>query len=343
MAEVKQEKPGAAEVVRQNVAIISYWHYPAMLCVFLGMFSALSRFDSLAGGVLFALTVIFFSLAFRKKKSIELIQSIATLSGIGLTFIGLVISLTGLDLSNFGEIHNSLLGILSGIYPAFFSSIAGVFVAITTNVFPDFWKLSDEHEAESTDTDTQILRELKKINESFEEFSGKITEMNTKALEKVIEEFNTKLQDQFGENFKKLNEAVFKLVEWQEGYKDLVIESQEKLKQTQKILDKSLKAIDQVSATMSDMNDQVSIFQEASTNLKDNLAELDKGIKDNTEIAESLAQLAAQMENVPDSIKKSMEKVTLQTIQELGQNLKGISEALVNDYEKVHDAIKKIK
>ncbi len=39
------------------------------------------------------------------------------------------------------------------------------------------------------------------------------------ALEQVIRDFNAKLTEQFGENFKKLNEAVGALLTWQENYR----------------------------------------------------------------------------------------------------------------------------
>ena len=56
-------------------------------------------------------------------------------------------------------------------------------------------------------------------------------ENNTKALveaiREVIGDFNTKLNEQFGENFKELNNAVGDLVSWQDNYKDTVEKSHE--------------------------------------------------------------------------------------------------------------------
>ena len=39
-------------------------------------------------------------------------------------------------------------------------------------------------------------------------------------LKAVIREFNEKISEQFGENFKQLNEAVGKLLDWQERYRE---------------------------------------------------------------------------------------------------------------------------
>lgn len=80
-------------------------------------------------------------------------------------------------------------------------------------------------------TQLQKLRtETKDANETmvreFREFAKTMAENNSKALiealEEVIRDFNTKLTEQFGENFKELNRAVGALLVWQENYKDQV-------------------------------------------------------------------------------------------------------------------------
>jgi translation initiation factor 2 alpha subunit (eIF-2alpha) len=46
------------------------------------------------------------------------------------------------------------------------------------------------------------------------------TEEIIKALQDVIKDFNNNLTEQFGDNFKQLNEAVLKMIEWQSTYKN---------------------------------------------------------------------------------------------------------------------------
>ncbi|ASK69472.1 hypothetical protein CF168_11660 [Shewanella bicestrii] len=59
--------------------------------------------------------------------------------------------------------------------------------------------------------------------EKMDEFAGMLsksaTEQVINALKEVIVEFNDKLTEQFGENFKRLDESVKKLVDWQENYR----------------------------------------------------------------------------------------------------------------------------
>ena len=100
----------------------------------------------------------------------------------------------------------------------------------------------------SSDSDTSLITQVQKLRTSnidttketqsiieagfneqigeFKNFAEKMTENNSsaliEALEEVIKDFNTKISEQFGENFKKLNEAVGGLLEWQNKYKDHV-------------------------------------------------------------------------------------------------------------------------
>src|SRR5262249_28068627 len=63
---------------------------------------------------------------------------------------------------------------------------------------------------------------LDRLHQSFESYSQKIAEANSRALlqalHTVVRDFNTQVNEQFGENFKHLNAAVEKLVTWQAHY-----------------------------------------------------------------------------------------------------------------------------
>jgi ABC-type transporter Mla subunit MlaD len=63
---------------------------------------------------------------------------------------------------------------------------------------------------------------LDRLNQSFERYTEKLVEANSRALIaaifEVIRDFNAKLNHQFGENFQQLNAGVEKLVIWQRQY-----------------------------------------------------------------------------------------------------------------------------
>ena len=58
-----------------------------------------------------------------------------------------------------------------------------------------------------------------KLQDFADMMSKSATEQVINALKEVIADFNNNLTEQFGENFKQLNEAVVALVSWQENYK----------------------------------------------------------------------------------------------------------------------------
>ncbi|MCA9129862.1 MAG: hypothetical protein KDB22_22400 [Planctomycetales bacterium] len=71
----------------------------------------------------------------------------------------------------------------------------------------------------------------KKLDDFAEMLSKSATEQVISALKEVISDFNKNLTEQFGENFKELNAAVAKLVEWQENYRQQLTEMREQYAQ----------------------------------------------------------------------------------------------------------------
>lgn len=97
--------------------------------------------------------------------------------------------------------------------------------------------LADVSRAIGGDGDNTMVGQLKllrqeqsdfsrKMERQFAEFAEKVSELGSKALidalRQVIIDFNNKLTEQFGENFRELNAAVRDLVVWQEQYRGQV-------------------------------------------------------------------------------------------------------------------------
>ncbi len=73
-------------------------------------------------------------------------------------------------------------------------------------------------------------RHFQRISQSLRDVMAALskgaTEQIIKALEKVISDFNSNLTEQFGGNFKQLNESVKKMLAWQENYKAFIEEAE---------------------------------------------------------------------------------------------------------------------
>lgn len=90
----------------------------------------------------------------------------------------------------------------------------------------DFQK---QHESRQIEFSARLWKELEGFADML---SRSATAQIIEALEKVIRDFNKNLTEQFGDNFKRLDESVKKLVDWQAAYKDQVEKMGEQYQQS---------------------------------------------------------------------------------------------------------------
>jgi hypothetical protein len=178
---------------------------------------------------------------------------ILTTVGIFGCFWGISTGLLNFDATHVAESVPQLLG---GVKTAFLASLTGVFGALAIRFrhrisrgpipqsadTPKAASLDDLVSATlslkqsiSGDDDSTLISQirltrqesadnLRGLRTSFDTFAAKMVENNSRALvdalREVIHDFNAKINEQFGENFRHLNEAVEKLVVWQEQHKN---------------------------------------------------------------------------------------------------------------------------
>lgn len=118
-----------------------------------------------------------------------------------------------------------------------------------------------------------------KLQDFADTLSKSATEQVIEALKQVIVDFNNKITEQFGENFKHLNEAVHKLVEWQENYK-------QQLDQMQQQYARGVESITATEASVAHISEQSKIIPESMNDLKNvmevnqhQLAELERHLE----------------------------------------------------------------
>lgn len=174
-----------------------------------------------------------------------------TTFGIFFCFAGITWGLVDFDP---GDVRDSVPHLLQGIRTSFWASVFGIGCALTIKlrilVFGDPPLSLDRGTTGATiddlaeqlltlnrniagTADSTLLGEVRSsridtndrlelLNHSFERYAERMVEANTRALinalAEVIGSFNTKLNDQFGQNFRELNLAVGKLVVWQKQY-----------------------------------------------------------------------------------------------------------------------------
>ncbi|MFT7033774.1 MAG: hypothetical protein ACJA2S_002282 [Cyclobacteriaceae bacterium] len=204
--------------------------------------------------IVVALLILIFPYFFRRKLEKSQVAGIVLSLGITGTFVGVFIGLYNFDES---DLTSSVPLLLAGLKTAFITSIAGLIANILLKLVPSIYgyeKEINDDEANnvgrdltaaiqqltfsvSGDGETTLITQLQKLrttnhdgftqmHDSFEDFAEKMVADSTQSLidslTKVMEDFNAKINEQFGENFKQLNAAVGAMVTWQDKHKDMV-------------------------------------------------------------------------------------------------------------------------
>lgn len=147
---------------------------------------------------------------------------------------------------------------------------------------------------------TTTLDGLGQLNQSFREFAERMVENNTQALidalTKVMEDFNTKINEQFGENFKQLNEAVGKMLEWQKEYASRVEHMTAQFQH-------ALQGIATSERMLENISQKAAIYQSTSEKLEALLSNL------NTNLA-SISEMGRNAQNVLPTIERQINDLT---------------------------------
>jgi len=205
-------------------------------------------------GIIVILTVYFQFFRYSSRTA-EAAPTILTSIGIFGTFLGGAIGLSNFDTQHLQE---SVPQLLSGLKTAFWSSIAGLLGALsikfravmnvthgeehqqrTASIDDLNNELIKIHYALSNKEDETLLQEMSMMRVeqkrhsddliiAMQHYQKEMVEANTKslidALAVVMRDFNTKIDEQYGDNFKRLNDGVGQMLKWQQEYKQQLTE-----------------------------------------------------------------------------------------------------------------------
>jgi ABC-type transporter Mla subunit MlaD len=181
----------------------------------------------------------YFHIRFTPETALKSPAFLTTLGILG-TFIGIAIGLWHFDAN---DVQGSVPKLIDGIKTAVWASAFGIFCALTI-------KLRDiiahrrrtpavAAKGATADDIAEILRsidaEIADLKPALDSYHDRMAEANTKALvtalSGIIADFNVKLNEQFGENFKKLNEASERLVAWQQAHGEQLTQTTSSMKE----------------------------------------------------------------------------------------------------------------
>ena len=200
---------------------------------------------------------------------------------------------------------------------------------------------------------------------AFKEFATYMAEENSKAfieaLNKTIRDFNNNLIESFGSNFKQLNEAVIKLVDWQEEYKQII----ETTTENQKVIFDSFNGIEKELQTFTSetrninsivselstltkesmeqnikLNETLNVFSELNNQAKElipNLIEINNNVDNDIK---TFNNYSSELISNLDSFTNNLQTNFSQYIDDINKGIKGSTDNII---EIMQDSIKKIE
>jgi ABC-type transporter Mla subunit MlaD len=283
-------------------------------------------------GIIVLLTVYFHVFRYTVRTA-EAGPAILTSIGIFGTFLGVALGLANFDTAH---LQDSVPQLLQGLKTAFWSSIAGLLGALTikfrtvlditrqegsasrqvTSSIDDLHdrltgieKSVKDEQGELLANSLALLRiEQKRQNEdlihTMSHYQERMVQANTEALvgaiQHVMMEFNTRINEQYGDNFKRLNESVGRMLDWQVQYKDQLNE----LASNQQKIGKSMM---DASAAFENMVSHAQAFN----GISDSLGDMLKGLNVQREVLDQhLGGLAQLVNDAADGLPKLEDRIT---------------------------------
>jgi len=258
----------------------------------------------------------------RSNRAIHALTNLAptALTSLGIlgTFTGIFLGLLDFDMS---MINKSVPTLLEGLKVAFGTSIIGLAGALSFRLL----RAMLPEKAHEEDQGQEVIQTLKRMVHAIEEnqkitkfgFEAQITEFRNfsehmskafseaiiKELKAVIREFNEKISEQFGENFKQLNIAVGRLLKWQDKYRIHLEILQKSFDQALNGIQESERSIFAIEKSSSVIPKHMEKFNEVNTQLNQRLLDLHQGLS-------SIAEMRDKAENAFPEIANNIDKMT---------------------------------
>lgn len=313
------------------------------------------------------LTIIGIALHFRfNEKAVSFGPTILTTTGIFATFVGITVGLFKFDTTN---IQGSVPALLSGLQTAFVGSAFGVFWALTLKYRDYFFgirlapgvtdsslevtagdmvfQLKEIIRALVGGEDGSLISQIKLLRQDTNdrldvlkaaqiEALAKLSEMGSKALVEalrdVIKDFNAKISEQFGDNFKELNAAVGQLLVWQRQYK-------EQVETIVTRLGEASHSMTQATGDYTALVEKSGIFTNVATELSSMLRTLNDDRSRLQTVSAELAKLLVSAQGSLPQVEQKVLELTNQLTNSVTENQKRVGIALTDNATAIRNSI----
>ncbi len=320
-------------------------------------------------GLVTALTIYFHFFNYSSKTA-ELAPNILTSIGIFGTFLGVALGLWHFDTA---DIHGSVPKLMDGLKTAFWSSIAGLLGALTIKLRSTFTQsnrrtssqtraasiddldtslklLADQFNPKNAESVPSLLKNQHEENQNgvrqivyvLEHYEERMADANAKALveaiEAVMQDFNTRINEQYGDNFKRLNESVGKMLDWQNNYRaqlQQLIDEQERtassMKEASNAFEYMVKHANAFNGISESLQDLLSGLEAQRANLQDQLGGLATVVNN---AAEGLPQLEERIAALTTGIAEQVHEQQRWTVEHITKAQEGIQQQMSDVMER---------
>ena len=253
------------------------------------------------------------------------------------------------------SLNSAMSDFIGGMFVAFASSVFGLAFSLLYRIIIDFitepHRLSEQGEKEADvtdllvkmtevkdaisngDDDSSLLSQMRflrtdmsdkfsALQNSFESFQKQMSENNIKALveavQKVMDDFNNKINDNLGETFNRLNSSVEQLVKWQDEYKTYLEDAKLRLEQAKDGINKVQENLKSISASMETLPERAASIEIIVNRLGDQINELESRLEAFKDMKEKAINAMPAIENnindLTDGFRVSIDKVSQKII-----------------------------
>ncbi|MEX0622392.1 hypothetical protein [Saccharospirillum sp.] len=304
--------------------------------------------------------------------------SILTSIGIFGTFLGVALGLNEFDT---GSIQSSVPALLEGLKTAFWTSIAGLLGALTikfryavasmrvrahreakqTATMDDLaWhleRISNHLATEDAEPVSSLLKQQhdarmvqhKQLEATIRNYQADMTEANQQALQQaighVMREFNTRIEEQYGENFRQLNQAVGQMISWQKEHREAIEalvasnrQSAESARLGAESFERLIQQTRSFTSVAEDMEALLSTLQTQSKHLREYLSTFSNLVVDAQQglpqLESRILQLTEGMQQLVETQGQQMRTLLEGSATDIRDTVKNVSDVLMEGTER---------
>lgn len=194
----------------------------------------------------------------------------------------------------------------------------------------------------------------KQMSDFADMMSKSATQQVIEALKEVIVEFNQKLTEQFGDNFKRLDESVKKLVDWQANYMAQMEEMTKLYAQGVESIGATKTAVESIRTETSRIPADMQVLGEVMTVNQHQIAELsrhlDAFVKMRDQAVTAVPHIQSKLEEVGEQLMTGAEKVNIvlmngsqqfeESVKQTNQAMIANAKAIATESEHISDELK---